>query len=108
MDEFRSNGGKSRAIPVFVFYTADTRYIAHFAERSASAYAALAVAMEQAKARLNLPASTSLGNLPAPERLTFRHEVISSIKPYSDQWRKDAVKEIRQMLSAALDLPDAA
>src|SRR5690348_17246353 len=30
MDEFLSNGGKSRAIPVFVFYTRDTRYITHF------------------------------------------------------------------------------
>src|SRR5580658_4094002 len=27
MDEFLSNDGKSRAIPVFVFYTRDTRYI---------------------------------------------------------------------------------
>src|SRR5579871_491681 len=29
MDEFLSNDGKSRAIPVFVFYTADMRYITH-------------------------------------------------------------------------------
>jgi len=36
MDEFLSNNGKSRAIPVFVFYTTDTKYITHFTERSAS------------------------------------------------------------------------
>lgn len=106
MDEFLSNGGKSRAIPVFVFYTADMRYIAHFAERSASAHAGLAAAMEQAKAKLNLPASVSLENLPEPERQTFLRELISTIRPYSDQWRKDSVKEVRQLLSEALDLPD--
>ena len=108
MDEFASNGGKSRAIPVFVFYTVDTRYITHFTERSASAHAGLALAIEQAKAKLKLPASASFGNLPDPEQQTFRHEVISRIRPYSDQWRKDAVKEMRQLLSAALGSPDAA
>ena len=30
MDEFLSNDGKSRAIPVFVFYTADMQYLTHF------------------------------------------------------------------------------
>jgi len=64
MDEFLSNNGKSRAFPVFVFYTADTKYITHFTERSASAHAGLALAMEQAKTKLNLPASASFGNLP--------------------------------------------
>src|SRR5271155_4803114 len=34
MDEFLSNDGKARAIPVFVFYTSDMRYITHFTERS--------------------------------------------------------------------------
>ena len=46
MDEFLSNNGKSRAIPVFVFYTAGTKYITHFTERSASAHAGLALAMD--------------------------------------------------------------
>jgi len=62
MDEFLSNNGKSRAIPVFVFYTADTKYIAHFTERSASAHVGLALAMGQAKAKLGLPPSASFGN----------------------------------------------
>jgi len=107
MDEFVSNSGKSRAIPVFVFYTADTRYIAHFTERSASAHAALAVAMNQAKAKLRLPATASFGNLQDPERQELLKELILRIAPFFDQWRRDAVKEIRQLLSGALDLPDA-
>jgi hypothetical protein len=106
MDEFLSNGGKARAIPVFVFYTADTGYITHFIERSTSAHAGLAIAIDEAKAKLNLPASASFGNLPDPQRQAFLHEVISRIEPHSDQWRKDAVKEIRQLLAKALQLPD--
>ena len=108
MDEFLSNNGKSRAIPVFAFYTADTKYITHFTERSASAQAGLALAMEQAKAKLNLPASATFGNLPDPERQVFLLEVISRIEPHADLWRKDAVKEIRQLLAAALHIPNAA
>ncbi len=107
MDEFVSNGGKSRAIPVFVFYTADTKYIAHFTERSASAHAALAVAMDEAKAKLRLPATASFGNLQDPERQALLNELILRIAPFSDQWRREAVKEIRQLLSSAVDLPDA-
>ncbi|MBB6143870.1 hypothetical protein HNQ77_001819 [Silvibacterium bohemicum] len=107
MGEFLSNNGKSRAIPVFVFYTADTRYITHFTERSASAHAGLALAIEQAKLKLNLPASASFGNLPDPERQLFLQEVISRIEPHADQWRRDAVREIRQRLATALHLPDA-
>jgi hypothetical protein len=108
MDEFLSNNGKSRAIPVFVFYTGDAKYIAHFTERSASAHAGLALAMEQAKTRLKLPASASFGNLPDAERQAFLQEVISRIEPHGDQWRRDAVKEIRQLLVTALHLTDVA
>jgi hypothetical protein len=108
MDEFVSNNGKSRAIPVFVFYTADTKYITHFTERSASAHAGLALALEQAKTKLNLPASATFGNLPDAERQVFLQEVISRIEPYRDQWRRDAVREIRQLMARALHLPDAA
>lgn len=108
MDEFLSNNGKSRAIPVFVFYTADTKYITHFTERSASAHAGLALALEQAKTKLNLPASATFGNLPGAERQVFLQEVISRIEPYRDQWRRAAVLEIRQLMATALHLPDAA
>jgi hypothetical protein len=105
MDEFVSNNGKSRAIPVFVFYTADTKYITHFTERSESAHRGLAIAMEQARDKLNLPATATFGNLQDPERQLFLKEVIAAIEPQGDVWRRDAVKEIRQLLSAALSLP---
>jgi hypothetical protein len=107
MDEFLSNEGKSRAIPVFVFYTADLQYITHFTERSASAHAGLAAAMEEVKAQLNLPATATFGNLPDSERQVFLREVIAKIRPYIDRWRKDAIKEIRELLSAALKIPNA-
>ena len=106
MDEFLSNEGKSRAIPVFVFYTSGMQYITHFTERSASAHAGLEVAKEQAKQKLNLPASASFGNLQDPQRMQFLEEVIARIQPYSDQWRRDAIKEIRQLLAAAFELPE--
>lgn len=108
MNEFLSNDGKSRAIPVFVFYTADLRYIAHFTERSASAHAGLAAAIGEARTKLNLPPTATFGNVPDAQRQTFLGEVIARIAPFSDQWRKDAVGEMRGLLSAALNLADAA
>jgi hypothetical protein len=108
MDEFLSNEGKSRAIPVFVFYTADMQYITHFTERSASAHAGLAIALSQTKTKLHLPASASFGSLQGPEKEAFLREVISLIEPYKDQWRKDAIEEMRRLLSAALNMADAA
>jgi hypothetical protein len=107
MDEFLSNGGKSRAIPVFVFYTADLRYITHFTERSASAHAGLAAAMDEARTQLNLPKTATFGNLPDAERQVFLREVIAKIRPHADQWRKDAIREIRELLSTALKIPNA-
>jgi hypothetical protein len=63
--------------------------------------------MEQARAKLNLPASASFGSLTDPQqKQAFLQEVVSGIKPFTDHWRKDAVKEIRQLLSTALKLPD--
>jgi len=107
MDEFLSNNGKSRAIPVFVFYTADLQYVTHFTERSASAHAGLAAAMDEAKVQLNLPKTATFGNLPDADRQVFLREVIARIRPHSDQWRKDAIKEIRELLATALKIPDA-
>ena len=78
----------------------------HFKERPASAQAGLAAAMEQARAKLNLPDSTLLEDLPDLERQILLRELISIIKPYSDQWRRDTVKEIRQLLSEGLGLLD--
>jgi hypothetical protein len=107
MDEFLSNNGKSRAIPVFVFYTADLQYITHFTERSASAHAGLAAAMEGVKVQLDLPVTATFGSLPDGERQVFLRELIAKIRPYTDQWRKDAIKEIRELLSAAQKTPNA-
>jgi hypothetical protein len=107
MDEFLSNEGKSRAIPVFVFYTADLRYIAHFTERSASAHAGLAQAMDEVKVQLNLPKTATFGNVPDAERPVFLSEVIAKIQPHLNQWRKDAIAEIRARLSAALRISNA-
>lgn len=108
MDEFLSNNGKSRAIPVFVFYTADLHYIARFTERSASAHAGLAAAIDEARTKLNLPPTATFGNVSDADRQNFLREVIARIRPHSDQWRKDAIAEIRELLSAALNIPNAA
>jgi len=107
MDEFLSNNGKSRAIPVFVFYTEDLQYITRFTERSASAHAGLAAAMDEAKVQLNLPSNATFGNLPDGDRQALLRELIARIRPHSDQWRKDAIQEIRELLSAALKIPNA-
>jgi Thioredoxin len=106
MDEFLTNG-KARAIPVFVFYTADLQYITRFVERSASAHAGLAAAMDESKAKLNLPSTATFGNLPDAERQAFLREVIARIQPHSDQWRKDAIRELRELLAATLKIPNA-
>jgi len=108
MDEFLSNGGKSRAIPVFVFYTRETRYIAHFTERSAGAHIELAAAMDQVKSQLNLPPDATFATVPDADRQTFLREVIARIAPRASAWRKESIKEMRALLSTALKLPDRA
>jgi hypothetical protein len=101
MDEFLLNG-KSRAIPVFAFYTEDLRYITHFTERSQSAHAELAAIADEVKAHLNLPADAAFGTLPEADRQTFLKELIPRLQPRSEQWRKDAIQEMRQLLTAAM------
>jgi hypothetical protein len=108
MDEFLSNDGKSRAIPVFVFYTADMQYITHFTERSATAHRELAEILDKAKAQLGIPKEATFATAPEDRRQELLREVIAKIQPRSDDWRKEAVKEMRQLLSAALHLPDRA
>lgn len=104
MDEFLSNNGKSRAIPVFVFYTADMRYITHFTERSANAHAELAAALEQVKTQLNLPKDATFATAPEAQRQTFLKEVVAKIQPRLPAWRREAVQEMRHLLSAALHI----
>lgn len=108
MEEFLSNDGKSRAIPVFVFYTRDLQYIAHWTERSAGAHAKLTTAKNEAKAKLNLPESATFDNLPAKERGAFLQEVVARVRPFVDDWRREAIREIRQVLANALRISNAA
>jgi hypothetical protein len=108
MDEFLSNDGKSRAIPVFVFYTADMQYITHFTERSENAHRELAEILDQAKAQMGLPKETTFATAPEDRRQELLREVIAKLQPRSDDWRKEAIREMRFLLSTALRLPDRA
>jgi hypothetical protein len=107
MDEFLSNNGQSRAIPVFVFYTADLQYITHFTERSANAHAELAAISDQIKAEQNLPKTATFATLPEAERQVFLRSLIAQIVPRFPRWRKESIQEMRQLLAAALNLPNA-
>jgi thiol-disulfide isomerase/thioredoxin len=106
MDEFLSNNGKSRAIPVFVFYTKDTRYITHFTERSAGAHIELATIMNEVKSELHLPPTATFGTVPEAEKQAFLREVIKRITPRFPDWRKESIKEMRTLLSSALGIPN--
>jgi len=106
MDEFLSNDGKARAIPVFVFYTSETRYIAHFTERSAGAHAELAAIMDDVKRQLKLPATATFATVPEAEKQAFLREVIAKIRPRFPDWQKESIKEMRALLATALKLPN--
>lgn len=106
MDEFLSNEGKSRAIPVFVFYTKDTRYITHFTERSAGAHIELATIVNEVKSELHLPPTATFGTVPEAEKQVFLREVIKRITPRFPDWRKESIQEMRALLSAALGIPN--
>jgi len=108
MDEYLSNNGKSRAIPVFVFYTKNHRYIAHFLERSAGAHRELAATIAQITANLDLPSGTTYATVPDAARPAFVQELIAKITPRFPIWRKEAVQEMRELLSMALDIPNHA
>ncbi|HLJ25503.1 MAG TPA: thioredoxin family protein [Candidatus Angelobacter sp.] len=107
MDEFLSNDGKSRAIPVFVFYTKEFEYLTHWTERSASAHAGLAAAMKEAKEKLSLPPSATFATLPDKDRQALLLELVARVRPFTDQWRRDAIQEISQLLANALSIPNA-
>ncbi len=64
--------------------------------------------MDEAKAKLNLPQSASFGNLPDADRQALLQEVIARVRPFADQWRRDAIQEMRQLLANALSIPNAA
>jgi hypothetical protein len=106
MDEFLSNDGKSRAIPVFVFYTRDIRYITHFTERSKGAHAELAAISSEVKSEMSLPPEATFATVPEAVRQPFLRAVIARIKPRFPVWQNESIKEMRALLSAALNLPD--
>ena len=93
MDEFLSNNGKARAIPVAVFYTNDLCYVTHFTERPAIAHAELAAAREQIQAKLS----------PETDRQAFIQELLARILPRFPEWQRESLREIRQLLSTALE-----
>lgn len=104
MDEFLSNDGKARAIPVFIFYTEEMGYITHFTERSASAHAELAEIASEVKKQLNLPQTATYASLPEADSQVFLRELIARILPRFPDWQRDAIGEMRQLLATALGL----
>lgn len=106
MDEYLSNNGKSRAIPVFIFYTRETRYITHFTERSAGAHAELAAILDQVRTQLNLPQGTTFANAPEASKQVFLREVIAKIRPRFPDWQKESIGEMRVLLATALNIPN--
>jgi len=108
MDEYLSNNGKSRAIPVFVFYTKEHRYITHFLERSVGAHKELAAAIEEISTNLGLPPGTTYATVPDAVRSAFVQALIAKITPRFPAWRKEAIQEIRALLSTALHIPNHA
>jgi thioredoxin family protein len=102
MDEFLSNNGKARAIPVFVFYTEDLQYITHLTERPASAQAEIDALLDEVKTRVDLPKTATFSDLQPPEK----KEVIARILPRFEQWQKDSIREMRQLLANALNFPN--
>jgi len=103
MTQFLSNNGKSRAIPVFVFYTREMEYITRFVERPSSAQAQIDSILDDVSSRYNLAPGTTFTNLPE----AGRKEVIDTILPRFVDWQRDSISEMRQLLSSALGLPNA-
>jgi len=44
--------------------------------------------------------------VPESEKQCFLKEVIARIKPRFPDWRKESIKEMRALFSAALSVPD--
>jgi hypothetical protein len=57
---------------------------------------------------MGLPKETTFATAPEDRRQEFLREVIAKLQPRSDDWRKEAIKEMRQLLSGALHLTDRA
>jgi len=108
-EPFKLNG-EFLAIPVYVFYTRDHRYIAHWVERPA-------VANEQMREALSPvfgPSGTrqlteKLGRPPTEEEkeaakaeTARRYDEFQLTSPYWAGWREATVREVTELLEAAL------
>ena len=91
MDEFLLDG-RSRAIPVAVFYTDDLRYIAHWIERPQVAHA------EIRRLRAELDALHPNADMP-----TMKAFFDTRLPQQYPAWQAESVREIRELLSRALD-----
>jgi hypothetical protein len=98
MDEFLLGEQKARAIPVFVFYTGDMRYIGHWTERSAGANAARIPIMEATLKEMGLPPGTKLSAMDAKVRADFLNKYRAQIGPLAKDWQKDGIAEMRALL----------
>jgi len=57
---------------------------------------------------MGLPKETTFSTAPEDRKQELLREVIARIQPRSDDWRKEAIKEMRLLMSTALRLPDRA
>jgi hypothetical protein len=62
--------------------------------------------MDQVKSQLNLPPEATFGTVPEADKQVFLREVIARIKPRFPDWQKESIKEMRALLSTALNLPN--
>lgn len=90
MNEFL-NKGEFQSIPTVMFYTADMKYLGHWIERAALAYA------EQARAREQVAAE--MPDAPPADR---NRETGRLTLPRWPAWQQAQVTELRQLLQKAL------
>lgn len=98
MDEFLLNG-KARAIPVAVFYTRDHQYLTHWTERPAVAHAEIArirTEFNTAHPTVDLKAPTSA------DMQTMKTFFEARLPQHYPAWQVETVREIRQLLAAAM------
>jgi hypothetical protein len=91
MNEFL-NHGESQSIPVFVFYTADHRYIAHWIERPAKANAEMGEVMKRYEGL----------DRTKPDDVVKLRQIANEFQtgPMWANWRDETVTEIRALLEA--------
>jgi len=89
MGEFL-NHGEHQSIPVFVFYTSDHRYIAHWIERPAKANAEMGEVMKRYE---GLDRSK-------PDDVAKLREIANEFQtgPIWAAWRQETVRELRELL----------